>query len=99
MDDSIDTLVGDTIPTPWDARTGNRPQYRYLQRCLRCPPIAITLVLLFGGVLFARSFVELVHVNLGFSSQGVLTMHMAVTRAKHRKDDRVADYYSAWWIA
>jgi len=37
--------------------------------------------------------VELVHVNLGFSSQGVLTMHMAVTRAKYREDERVADYY------
>ena len=55
--------------------------------------IAVTLVLLFGGVLFARSFAELVAVNPGFSSQGVLTMHMAVTRAKYREDERVADYY------
>jgi predicted permease len=55
--------------------------------------IAVTLVLLFGGVLFARSFAELVRVNPGFSSQGVLTMHMAVTRAKYREDVRVADYY------
>jgi putative ABC transport system permease protein len=55
--------------------------------------IAVTLVLLFGGVLFARSFAELIRVNPGFSSQGVLTMHMAVTRAKYREDVRVADYY------
>jgi predicted permease len=55
--------------------------------------IAVTLVLLFGGVLFARSFAELVRVNPGFSSQGVLTMHMAVTRAKYREDESVADYY------
>ncbi len=55
--------------------------------------IAVPLVLLFGGVLFARSFAELVRVNPGFSSRGVLTMHMAVTRAKHREDERVADYY------
>jgi putative ABC transport system permease protein len=55
--------------------------------------IAVTLVLLFGGMLFARSFSQLVRVNPGFSSQGVLTMHLAVTRAKYREDERVADYY------
>src|SRR5260370_35599033 len=55
--------------------------------------IAVTVVLLFGGVLFARSFAELVRVNPGFSAQGVLTMHMAVTRTKYREDERVADYY------
>jgi putative ABC transport system permease protein len=55
--------------------------------------IAVTLILLFGGLLFARSFSELVRVNPGFSSQGVLTMHLAVTRARYREDERVADYY------
>jgi predicted permease len=55
--------------------------------------IAITLVLLFGGLLFARSFSNLLQVNPGFSSRGVLTMHLAVTRAKYREDERVADYY------
>jgi predicted permease len=55
--------------------------------------IAFTLVLLFGGTLFARSFTELLRVNPGFASQGVLTMHLAVTRAKYREDERVADYY------
>jgi predicted permease len=55
--------------------------------------IAVTLILLFGGLLFARSFSELVRVNPGFSGHGVLTMHLAVTRAKYREDERVADYY------
>jgi putative ABC transport system permease protein len=53
----------------------------------------VTLVLLIGGLLFARSFSALLQVKPGFSSGGVLTMHLAVTRAKYREDDRVADYY------
>jgi putative ABC transport system permease protein len=55
--------------------------------------VAVTLILLFGGLLFARSFSALLRVNPGFSSRGVLTMHLAVTRAKYRQDERVADYY------
>jgi predicted permease len=55
--------------------------------------IAVTIILLFGGLLFARSLSALLRVNPGFSSQGVLTMHLAVTRAKYREDIQVADYY------
>ena len=55
--------------------------------------IALTLILLLGGLLFARSFSALLQVKPGFSSEGVLTMHLAVTRAKYREDERVADYY------
>ncbi len=55
--------------------------------------VAVTLILLFGGLLFARSFSRLIRVNPGISSEGVLTMHLAVTRAKYREDERVADYY------
>jgi putative ABC transport system permease protein len=51
------------------------------------------LILLFGGILFARSFAELLGVNPGFSGDGVLTLHLAVTRAKYREDERIADYY------
>jgi predicted permease len=55
--------------------------------------IAVTVILLLGGLLFARSFTALLRVNPGFSSQGVLTMQLAVTRAKYTQDERVADYY------
>jgi putative ABC transport system permease protein len=56
--------------------------------------IAVTLVLLFGGVLFARSFAALLNVRPGFSSDGVLTMELAVTRARYREDESVAEYYT-----
>jgi predicted permease len=55
--------------------------------------IAVTIILLFAGLLFARSLSALLRVNPGFSSQGVLTMHLAVTRAKYHEDSQVAGYY------
>ena len=55
--------------------------------------MTVTLILIFGGLLFARSFRALLEVNPGFSSRGVMTIHMAVTRAKYKEDERVADYY------
>ncbi|HYP13895.1 MAG TPA: ABC transporter permease, partial [Bryobacteraceae bacterium] len=55
--------------------------------------VAVTVVLLFGASLFARSFRALSQVNPGFSTEGTLTMHMAVTRAKYRTDKQVSDYY------
>ncbi len=56
--------------------------------------VALALILLFAGVLFARSFAALLDVSPGFSSQGVLTMHLAVSRAKFPKDEQISAYYS-----
>lgn len=55
--------------------------------------IAVTLVLVFGCGLLGRSLMELLKQDLGYSTQGVLTMHLTVTRAKHPTDLEVADYY------
>ena len=55
--------------------------------------IAATLVLLFGCGLLGRSLMALLKQDLGYATQGVLTMHLAVTRAKHPSDLEVADYY------
>lgn len=55
--------------------------------------IAIALVLAFGASLLARSLAEAMRVPLGFSTSGVLTMHLAVTRARYPSDRDVADYY------
>ena len=55
--------------------------------------IAVTLVLVFGGGLLVRSLVAVMKVDPGFSTQGVLTMHLAVTRAKYPTETQVADYY------
>lgn len=55
--------------------------------------IAITLVLVFAGGLLARSFIAVMKVNPGFSTQGVLTMQLAVTKAKYPTDRQISDYY------
>ncbi len=55
--------------------------------------IAVTLVLIFAGGLLVRSLAVLLKVNPGFSTQGVLTMHLAVTRGQYPTDSQVADYY------
>jgi putative ABC transport system permease protein len=55
--------------------------------------VAIALVLVFGGGLFVRSLAALLAVSPGFRSEGVLTMHLAVTRAKYREDPQVAEFY------
>src|SRR5207248_339388 len=55
--------------------------------------VAITLVVLFAGGLLARSLAALLAVNPGFTPEAVLTMHLAVTRAKYPQDAQVAEYY------
>ncbi|HTU46899.1 MAG TPA: ABC transporter permease [Bryobacteraceae bacterium] len=55
--------------------------------------IAVTLVLVFAGGLLIRSLVAVMRVNPGFSTKGVLTMKLAVTRAKYPTDLQVSDYY------
>ena len=55
--------------------------------------VAVTVVLLFAGTLFARSLLSVLRVNPGFSTDGVLTMHLTVTRAKYPEDAQVSNYY------
>ena len=64
-----------------------------IRNSLVAAQIAVTLVLIFAGGLFARSLAVLLKVNPGFSTTGVLTMHVAVTRANYPTDPQVADYY------
>jgi predicted permease len=69
-----------------------------MRNALVAAQIAVTLVLVFAGGLLARSLVEVMKVNPGFSTQDVLTMQLTVPRAKYPSDlyptdPLVADYY------
>ncbi|MGA2145479.1 MAG: ADOP family duplicated permease [Bryobacteraceae bacterium] len=64
-----------------------------LRSMLVVAQIAVAVVLVFAGALFARSLQALLRVDPGYSTRGVITMHLAVTRAKYPKDAQVADYY------
>jgi predicted permease len=55
--------------------------------------IALAVVLVFAGALLGHSLAVLQRVSPGFSAGNVLTMHLAVTRAKYKTDNLVADYY------
>lgn len=64
-----------------------------MQSFLVVGQVAVAVLLLFGGLLFGRSLASLLAVRPGFSQQGVLTMHLAVSRAKFAEDRQVAEYY------
>ncbi len=64
-----------------------------IRHALVVAQIAVTIVVLFSGALFARSLGALLKVNPGLSAPNVLTMHLAVTRAKYREDAQVSAYY------
>lgn len=55
--------------------------------------ISMTLVLVFASGLLVRSFVAAMKVDPGFLPQGVLTMQLAVTRAKYPTEQHVTSYY------
>lgn len=55
--------------------------------------VTVTIILLFAGALFARSLAGVLRVNPGFSTDGVLSMHLTVARTKYAKDDQVSAYY------
>lgn len=64
-----------------------------IRNALVAAQIAVTLVLVFAGGLLVQSLAAVMKVNPGFSTQGVLTMHLAVTQAKYPTDPQIADYY------
>ena len=73
-----------------DSRT--RSGSSEIRNVLVVTQVAVSLALLFGSGLLVRSLQTLLHVNPGFTTQGVLTTHLAMTRAKYPKDADVAAY-------
>lgn len=82
------------LPAPAGGVQRSRSVTGRVRGLLVVAQVAVTVVLIFGGALFVRSFEALLRVNPGFQSQGVLTMHLAVTRARYKEDEQVADYYN-----
>lgn len=55
--------------------------------------IAVAVPLLVGGAVLVRSALALSKVDLGFEAPRVLTLHVAVPRAKYPADSQVAGFY------
>lgn len=54
--------------------------------------IALSLPLMTGAVLLARSFVAVASIDPGFSPDGVVSMHLAIPRSKYRDDPQIAHF-------
>lgn len=57
--------------------------------------VALTLVLLVGGVLMIKSFAHLLDVNPGFDAHNVLTMQLALSPTQYSKPPQITGFYDA----
>jgi putative ABC transport system permease protein len=64
-----------------------------LRRLLVISELTLSLMLLIGAGLLVRSFVRLQGVHPGFSTNGILTMEMAVSDPKYKDDKVLANFY------
>ena len=73
--------------------TASRSHVR-MRRALVVAQIALTLPLLAGATVLARSFAAMMAVNPGFRTENVLALHMAIPRSKYRTDKEIAAFYT-----
>jgi len=74
-----------------DSRTSTQRSGR-VRSALALVQIAVAVMLVAGSGLLIRSFLRLAEINPGFRSQGALTLHLAIPRAKHPQDRDVAAF-------
>ena len=75
------------------ARGESAPMRRGVRRMLIALETALSLVLVIGAALIARSFVELRRIDLGFDPTGVLTARVALPPADYPDAARVETFY------
>jgi len=74
------------------AQSGSRGSTR-LRRLLVVVELAVSLVLLIGAGLLARSFVKLAHTDLGFNADTLLTMRVNLTGSHYGTSAAQTAYY------
>jgi putative ABC transport system permease protein len=73
-------------------RHSHARSYQDAQR-LVVAQFALTLPLLVGATVLARSFAALMNVDPGFRTENVLSLHIAVPRSKYQSDKQIAAFY------
>ncbi len=66
---------------------------RTLRRALVISETAFSVILVIGGVLLARSFMQLRGVDLGYRTDHRLTVSLSLPRAEYPEPDRVGAFY------
>ena len=82
----------DTLKEEGTQTTASARKHR-LRNMLVVAEVSLTLILLIGAGLMAKSFVRLIEVNPGFRTDHTLTMDLMLPRAKYKEDARVAEFY------
>jgi predicted permease len=75
------------------ARSTNAGAHARLRRVLVSAQIAISVVLLSGGILLMKSFWNLEQQNLGMQTRNVLTVHVPLNGARYRTGQAYMDFY------
>jgi putative ABC transport system permease protein len=66
---------------------------RRVRSALAISEIALSLVLLVGASLLARSFLRLQHVDPGFRPDHVLTVRLSLPKTKYKGDEQLSAFY------
>jgi putative ABC transport system permease protein len=93
----LPAMRGSRAAVPADALGARSTSGRYhvrTRRALVVAQIALTLPLLLGAAVLARSFAAIMAVNPGFRAEHVLALHMAIPRSKYRTDQAIAAFYT-----
>ena len=69
------------------------PLRRGIRRALVVMETALSLVLVIGAVLLARSFIEMRRIDLGFDAENVLTLRLALSADAYPDDAGVTQFY------
>jgi predicted permease len=72
--------------------TAGRERFSF-RRALVTIQVALSLVLVFGALLFVRSFNNLMNVNPGFRAEGVVTTHFDLGKAQYPEKQRLVIYH------
>jgi putative ABC transport system permease protein len=81
------TRIADTLRIGDRSSSGGRGR-----EALVVAEVALTVMLVAGSCLLARSFAEIRGVNPGFQARRALSVHLAIPRTKYPKDEDVADF-------
>jgi predicted permease len=75
-------------------RGGISPMRRRARQGLVVLETALSVLLVVGAMLLARSFVELRRIELGFRDEGLLTMRITLPAAEYTEGDQVAAFFA-----